>query len=362
MEQQQPEVFLCVGSELSLDELRKLMDKTIRQQKLSEIQEFQRVLASVEAEEQNQLQSKTGSADSPDIPHQIRHNISVDVSRFSNFETALKRFTSLCRNEGLMPKQRQFEAQGERMKPRYRTGRFERTVFPVSPLVSAVIRDRKRKAGRGELQETSPRTRVKPREIVQTTRVVATPIASPQFASARAHPERSAATLSSSSSRSRFRYETGPRDEVLIIIEFLSDPPKFSIIKDEHKALIGFPFGGKDDPENGIVDASIIAAALREAREEFFFELPVILSAGEENIIATMPGPENGIVHIVHLQVPAGTPYAHGKEQTDSAIATEQKIDELVADRLILPKHKEAWGFFKEIVLLPRFLASLRSA
>ncbi len=299
----------------------------------------------------------TGEVEQPDVPHEIRHNISVDVSRFSNFETALKRFSSLCRKEGLTVKQRQFEAQGDRMVPRRITGRFDRTDFPVSPLVAATLRERRRKAARGELQDTYPR--VKPREIVSpapaasvlppasTVVPIETPIASPPVSSQYASP-------------TRRRFATGPRDEVLIIIEFTSNPPKFSIIKDEHKSLIGFPFGGKDDPEQEIIDASIIAAALREAREEFFYNLPVMLSAGEENIIATMPGPADGTVHIAHLQVPEGTSYAHGKEQTDSAIATEQKIDELVRDRLVLAKHTEAWYIFKETVLLPRFFASLQ--
>lgn len=287
----------------------------------------------------------------PSIPNQVRYNVSVDVSRFHDFETALKRFSSLCKKEGLMPKQRQFEAQGKRMVSRH-AGRFERTVLPVSPLVSAIIKERKRKALRGELQE--PSSRVKSREI-------APPASAASIPAPVATPLEYPVAVSSYVSPARQRFSTGPRDEVLIIIEFMSTPPKFSIIKDEHKALIGFPFGGKDDPENGIVDVSIIAAGLREAREEFFYNLPVMLTAGEENIITTIPGPENGTVHIMHLQVPEGTPYAHGKEQTDSALATEQKIDELVRDRLILPKHKEAWGFFKEIVLLPRFLASLRN-
>lgn len=247
-----------------------------------------------------------------------------------------------------MPSQKQFARQGDRMVQRYRTGRFERTVLPVSPLVAATIRDRRRKAMRGELEDT--RARVRPREIespAPTTPVSTEPAVSK--ISAQSFPP-----TSSHFSPARRQFATGPREEVLIFIEFLDDVPKFGLIKDQHKALIGFPFGGVDDPENGIVGQTPLQGGLRETGEEFFCNLRVILSAGEDSIFATMPGPEGGTVHLMHLQVPAGTLYAHGDEQTHSGLFTEAQVDEIIAEKLMLAKHRDGWILFKEKILRPR--------
>lgn len=341
MEQHEATTFTLLYTESlpSLDELRKLMNKAIREDMLKKIAEFRRDVASRKAKE-----------DGTATPYEIHHNISVDVSKFPNFEAALKKFSALSKREGLMPKQRQFEAQGERMVSQHRAGRFERTVLPVSPLVAATIRDRRRKAMRGELDDT--RSRVRPREIESSARITPASI----------EPEPAASEISAQSftpaplypSPARRQFSTGPREEVLVFIEFSESTPKFALIKDQHKALIGFPFGGVDDPEQGIVGQTPLQGGLREAREEFFFNLPVILSAGEDSMFATMPGPEGGTVHLMHLTVPAGTPYAHGGEQTHSGLFTEAQVDEIIAERLMLAKHRDAWLLFKEKILASR--------
>lgn len=352
MEQHEATTFTLLYTELlpSLDELRKLMNKVIQEDMLKEIAEFRRDVASRKAEE-----------DGTATPYEIHHNIAVDVSRFPDFEAALKKFSALSKREGLMPTQRQFARQGDRMVQRYRTGRFERTVLPVSPLVAAKIRDRRRKAMRGELDDARTRVRpntkntlgvgVKPREIespaLPTSEAVGAPIAS-------IGAEQNLTITPLYSSPARRQFATGPREEVLILIEFLESAPKFALIKDQHKALIGFPFGGVDDPEQGIVGQTPLRGGLREAREEFFCGLPVMLSAGEDSMFATMPGPDGGTVHLMHLKVPAGTPYAHGGEQTHSGLFTEAQVDEIIAERLMLAKHRDAWLLFKEKILASR--------
>lgn len=354
MEQHEATTFTLLYTEPlpSLDELRKLMNKAIQEDMLKEIAEFRLRVA-----EQKKIEeaSQSGAMEEDGTParYEIRHNVAVDVSRFPNFEAALKKFSALSKREGLMPKQRQFEAQGERMVSQHRAGRFERTVLPVSPLVAATIRDRKRKALRGELEDARPR--VRPREIespaLPTSEAVGAPTASVGAAPVET-PIVTPTPLYSSFARRRFAI--GPREEVIIFIEFLYDTPKFGLIKDQHKALIGFPFGGVDDPEQGIVGQTPFQGGLRESHEEFFFGLPVILSAGEDGMFTTMPGPEGGTVHLMHLQVPAGTPYAHGSEQTHSGLFTEAEVDEIIAERLMLSKHRDAWLLFKEKILRPR--------
>lgn len=323
---------LCTDTALSTDELRTLVRQTVIGKVSTDLP--------VDAKPLPELSTS----------YEIRHNIAVDVSKFPNFEAALKKFSALSKREGLMPKQRQFEAQGERMVSQHRAGRSERTVLPVSPLVAATIRGRRRKAMRGELEDA--RSRVKPREIESPVSAIpastesepATPEISAQFS----------VPAPSYSSPARRQFATGPREEVMIFIEFLESTPKFGLIKDTHKALIGFPFGGVDDPEQEIVGQTPLQGGLREAREEFFFNLPVMLSAGEENIFATMPGPEGGTVHLLHLQVPAGTPYAHGSEQTHSGLFTEAQVDNIIAERLMLAKHRDGWHLFQEKVLRAR--------
>ncbi len=287
--------------------------------------------------------------DDADVPCEIRANVVVDPKEFRSFDDALKRFSGKVKKEGFLRDHmlRERGMRNDRAGRRRRgTANNTNSVDALSPLASAMVRDGKRRALRGELPYGERSDRIDMRASVRgDISESSAPAASPhEVTNALAEVPIQAVTPARPKSP----------DAVLIFIEFLSDPPTFGMIKDKEKPLLGFPFGGIDDPEKGVFGQSAIEAALREAHEEFFFNIPVTLSATEQNVIGTLPGPAAGMIFLVHVQVPADTPYAHGEEQTDAAIATQAEIDDFVRRRLVLPRHKAAWRTFKELVLNPR--------
>lgn len=272
-------------------------------------------------------------------PVRTRANYAVDVSAFPNFEAALRRFSS--RTKSLV------RDYGQRQKGLPRTGKKRRRVpdqqnvlDQLSVLGDAIVQENRRKAARGELLPPKRGGKSKVSNVAPTIAAVSS--------------NEAVLTVEDRPTNMVPSERVKSPDAALIFIEFLSSPPKFGVIKDKEKPLIGFPFGGLDDPEKNIYGQSPVEAALREAREEFFFGVPVTLSATEENIVATLPGPNGGTIFLVHVQVPANTPYHHGEEQTAAALATEEQFDNFIQRRLILPKHKDAWRLFKAIVLVPR--------
>ncbi len=122
-----------------------------------------------------------------------------------------------------------------------------------------------------------------------------------------------------------------------MITKFLTVPRTFAVIKDFSKTDPGFPYGGKDAPEQDIVDPDIFATVRRELAEEIFFGLSVsIPEVTEDDIIDTIARPDRqqGGSHyktFFEVVLPGDTPVIKGGEQEWVAKMTAEEVDALIA-------------------------------
>ena len=154
-------------------------------------------------------------------------------------------------------------------------------------------------------------------------------------------------TLTVDSSRTTITTDTSSaRSEgALVIVEFTSSPPSFSILKDDDKELLRFPFGMRD-PE----DETIFAAASRECREETFFELDnvKIPELTEANRLGVISVASDHTVHVFHIMMPAETPIAAGEEQEAAFKAPLHLVEKYIARGLFSQTHITAWELAKK--------------
>ena len=135
---------------------------------------------------------------------------------------------------------------------------------------------------------------------------------------------------------------------VLIIVEFASKPPAISILKDNDKELLRFPFGMRE-PEKHPEDATIFGTARRECVEETFWELDdvEIPEFTEEMRLGEIRVSSDHTVHVFHVLLPWDTPIAPGEEQEAAFRAPVELVETYVQRGLFTQTHGMAWELAK---------------
>lgn len=138
---------------------------------------------------------------------------------------------------------------------------------------------------------------------------------------------------------------------VIVIPEFMSDPPSFCLVYEVKNHITrepryGFPAG---TPKR---DERPEAAARRELKEESDIESIVTKShyIGKLQIAPESENGENMVAYIYHVKVPPGTPVVAGDEQLDVEIVTGEKIEELIHEGKMFRNHAAAWELFQGLV------------
>lgn len=116
-----------------------------------------------------------------------------------------------------------------------------------------------------------------------------------------------------------------------------------------NNVAINFPGGSKDEPEEGIYDASVVEAGLRETREEIFYQMQDIhLSASEENRIGKL-NVRARTVTVIYTEVPHE--YKHrvkkGPQQIRAFTATAHVVDSIMRSGK-MRNHVNAWNMYKK--------------
>lgn len=130
---------------------------------------------------------------------------------------------------------------------------------------------------------------------------------------------------------------------VLILVEFASNPLELSVLKDNDKDLLRFPFGMRD-PE----DETIFAAGERECYEETFFGLDVRPKLAKDNLLGEILVSSDHVVYVFLLRMPGDTPIAPGEEQEAAFRVPVQLVDKYVERGLFPQTHVAAWALYKK--------------
>lgn len=289
------------------------------------------------------------------VPYQIRHNVAVTVVG-GDIEKALKRFKTLSGHV-------LFDlARGHALKTGGDMRRFNNNNWRTEPpelsgIGAALVRSTRKETWRA-LKEgrIPPSRRQRLRRLEQQRALVA--------ARAQSSPAPSVATVEPVRIVEIPAAETVPvapavREEVLVIVEFLSDPLTYGVIWDQGKPKLGFVFGGKDDPDQGLVDQELHVAAEREAMEELFCGVNIQLGVTPQNMLGQIHGRSHGLISVFHVQVPSDTPVSKGDEQREAFAVSQVQLEQWIRDRMVLPQHIQGWEFFKQTVLLSRLLATI---
>ncbi len=136
--------------------------------------------------------------------------------------------------------------------------------------------------------------------------------------------------------RQGVRQAVTPSRGAMVIIERMTDPLTYALIKDSGKSGFGFPYGGMDPP-----DGTICVTAEREVLEE----VGLIITVTPGDALEVL-GYDMHEVHIFTKQVPADRQLTPGEEQESAAFVPASTIEAFIEAGIVLPKHARAWRSF----------------
>lgn len=256
-------------------------------------------------------------------------NFYIDVEKVGGFESALRKFHQ--RSFGLVGemKSRQFFSR-KRKNGRGRKQRItweQRSSLFLSPLGRAVAREPLPPQSQVSTMRPSTHASVGHIDADATTTVVESKTVQPPVA---------------------IKADT---EGTMIIIKFMSARPTFAIIKDIKKEKLGFPYGGKDEPEENIFDKDIFATAERECKEEIFRHIDTCLTITEENLLGSFKPGDTHTIFVFCVEMPPEMNMNPGKEQHVAFRVSAEKIEQYIKDGIFLRSAVTGWQMYKHSIL-----------